>query len=68
MSYDSQEELLNTLPLNLVKILNQFVEKNDFFPPSVQPVGYNHSNDFFDVKTAVFCGPYGSDGGWLLIE
>jgi hypothetical protein len=56
--YDTEQELINTLPMNAIKILNQFLESNDVILPLALPEKYNNTSYSFDARSAVFHGPY----------
>ena len=57
-SFDTEHSLLNTLPRNCIKLLNQFVKLHDIVLPSVFPSGYIYNKEFFDFENCVFSGPY----------
>ena len=66
-AFDSRQNLLKTLPRNLLKILHLFIERHEFFPASLDPSHYANSNRSFVMDNAVFHGPFG-DGEFLNVE
>ena len=59
--FNTEQELIETLPRDMIKLLNQFTEKHDIFLPSVIPAGYDHVDGIFDLGSCVFRGPFKGD-------
>ena len=66
-AFDSEQNLLKTLPRKLFKTLDLWIEKHEFFPASFLPSQYNLNKYSLVMDNAVFHGPF-SNGVYLQVE
>lgn len=60
-SFCDENDTLNTLPLEAIRVLDQFAQKHAILLPSAIPFGHTTTDYSFDINNAIFHGPYGDD-------
>ena len=59
--FDSEQDLLETLPKDALKTFDLFIQRHGFFRPWLHPSQDNHINYPFSMDKAVVNGPFGDE-------
>ena len=65
-AFKSEYQLLDTIPIQLFKAFDQFVDIHGFFPTELLVLDDNKTDYTFDVNDAVFRGPYGNRAHYVV--